>query len=111
MPSSAFLSVSLRSSAVQLSGDLRGWQTCQAGEESTPLAGLATARNIDRLPSVQSLGSPVISKLLSFAGALIGGYAGWALGGLLGLMTAYTLSLIGTGAGIYFGRRFARQFE
>jgi hypothetical protein len=45
------------------------------------------------------------------AGALIGGYAGWALGGLLGLMTAYTLSLIGTGAGIYFGRRFARQFE
>jgi len=51
-------------------------------------------------------------KLLSFAGAAVGGTAGWWLGAHVGLLTALTLGLVGTGAGLFAGRRFARtHFE
>lgn len=49
-------------------------------------------------------------KFYSFIGATIGSYAGWALGAPVGLMTAFMMSMVGTGAGIYAGRRTARYY-
>jgi uncharacterized protein YcfJ len=48
-------------------------------------------------------------KLMGFLGATIGGYAGWALGARFGTMTAFMVSMVGTGLGIYVGRRVARD--
>ena len=48
-----------------------------------------------------------MSKLLSLIGAIIGGTAGWWLGQRVGVMTAFCLSVVGTAAGVYVGRRIA----
>ena len=52
-----------------------------------------------------------MNKLFGFLGATLGGYAGWAAGALVGTGTAFVLSIVGTGVGIYVGRRVARLFE
>ncbi|MBK8006950.1 MAG: hypothetical protein IPK12_24630 [Gemmatimonadetes bacterium] len=52
-----------------------------------------------------------MGKLLGFVGATIGGYAGWALGARVGTMTAFMVSMVGTGAGIYYGRKLGREYE
>jgi hypothetical protein len=36
---------------------------------------------------------------------IVGGWIGWWLGDHVGLMTAFILSMVGTGFGMYFGRR------
>ena len=51
-----------------------------------------------------------MSKLLGFVGATVGGYAGWAVGALAGPFTAFVVSMIGTGFGMYWGRRLAQHF-
>jgi len=51
-----------------------------------------------------------MGKLFSFIGAIIGSYAGWALGARAGTETAFILSMIGTGIGIYYGRRIAADY-
>lgn len=53
------------------------------------------------------LGSKV-SGLLSLLGALFGGWIGWWLGDFVGLMTAFFLSTIASGVGLYAGRRLAQ---
>jgi len=52
-----------------------------------------------------------MGKLFSFLGATIGGYAGWFLGAKVGFMTAFVLSIVGTGIGIYYGRRLAANMS
>ena len=52
-----------------------------------------------------------MTKLFVFIGSTIGGYAGWAIGAPVGVMTAFMLSVVGTGAGIYAGRRVAQRLE
>lgn len=49
--------------------------------------------------------------MLGFIGATVGGYAGWALGARFGTMTAFIISIIGTGIGIYAGNRTASNYE
>ena len=51
-----------------------------------------------------------MSKLFSFIGATIGGYAGWFLGAKVGFTTAFILSMVGTGFGMYYGRRIAQYY-
>ena len=46
-----------------------------------------------------------MNKLIGFVGATVGSYAGWALGARIGMVTAFMLSMVGTGLGIYVGRR------
>ena len=48
-----------------------------------------------------------MSKLLAWVGASVGGTVGWWAGDRLGLFTAFVLSMVGTGAGLYVGRRMA----
>jgi hypothetical protein len=43
--------------------------------------------------------------LFGLVGTLAGGWLGWWLGEQVGLMTAVILGSIGSGAGLYFGRR------
>ena len=53
----------------------------------------------------------MLSKLLIFIGATAGGALGWWLGNLAGFMTAFFVSTIGSGVGIYYGRRLAQHYE
>jgi len=48
-----------------------------------------------------------VSKVLTFLGASIGGAIGWWLGARIGTMTAFVVSTVGTGVGVYAGRRIA----
>ena len=46
----------------------------------------------------------------SFIGATVGGYAGWAIGVRIGTATALVMSVVGTGLGMYYGRRIAMHY-
>jgi uncharacterized membrane protein YbhN (UPF0104 family) len=48
-----------------------------------------------------------MSKLLSVVGASVGSAIGWWLGARVGMMTAFVVSVLGTGVGVYAGRRIA----
>jgi hypothetical protein len=48
-----------------------------------------------------------MSKLLTLVGATLGGAIGWWLRAGVGIMTAFIVSVAGTGAGIDAGRRIA----
>jgi hypothetical protein len=50
-------------------------------------------------------------KLFGFIGGTVGGYAGWYAGALVGVMTAFGLSMVGTGVGMYFAYRAAQEYE
>ena len=52
-----------------------------------------------------------MGKLFSFIGATVGSYAGWFLGAKVGFTTAFMLSMVGTGVGMYLGIRAARNYE
>lgn len=49
-------------------------------------------------------------KLLGLVGATLGGAVGWWLGARVGLMTAFVLSMVGTGAGMYVGFQIASRY-
>jgi uncharacterized membrane protein YeaQ/YmgE (transglycosylase-associated protein family) len=48
-----------------------------------------------------------MSTLLAWVGATVGGALGWWAGSSHGLFTAFVLSTVGTGVGLYLGRRLA----
>jgi hypothetical protein len=52
-----------------------------------------------------------MTKRLMLVGSTLGSYTGWWLGGHAGMMTAFVLSMIGTGAGLYYGRRIGQSYE
>ena len=52
-----------------------------------------------------------MKKLFGFVGATVGGYAGWYLGAVIGFMTAFSLSMVGTGVGMYIAFRAAQNYE
>ena len=51
-----------------------------------------------------------MEKLLVFLGLSVGGWIGWAVGAPFGLFAAFFLSIVGTGLGLYVGRRIARDY-
>ena len=48
-----------------------------------------------------------MGRLFAIIGSTIGGWIGWTVGARVGLMTAWTLGVVGTAAGVYYGRIFA----
>jgi hypothetical protein len=52
-----------------------------------------------------------MSKLLSFAGATVGGYVGWAIGSPMGFFGAFVVSMIGTGFGMYYGVKLSKRWS
>jgi hypothetical protein len=51
-----------------------------------------------------------MGKLFAFIGATIGSYAGWFLGARIGFTTAFMVSMVGTGIGMYYGHRIAKNY-
>jgi uncharacterized protein len=51
-----------------------------------------------------------MNKLASFIGMTVGGAIGWYAGSIGGFMTAFVLSCVGTGVGLYLARRAAQQY-
>jgi hypothetical protein len=45
-------------------------------------------------------------KMLNTLGAFIGGTIGWYLGAVVGTGTAFVLSMVGTGVGIYAAKKY-----
>jgi len=51
-----------------------------------------------------------MTKLFVFIGATIGGWVGWAVGAPVGMFTAFAVSMVGTGVGMYYGRKAAQHW-
>jgi hypothetical protein len=51
-----------------------------------------------------------MKKLCVMIGSTIGGSLGWAAGAPIGTMTAFMISMVGTGIGMYAGFRFADRY-
>jgi len=51
-----------------------------------------------------------MARLLGLVGATVGSAIGWWLGEHVGLMTAFLISTVGTGAGFYWGRQIADTY-
>jgi membrane protein YqaA with SNARE-associated domain len=52
-----------------------------------------------------------VTKLCTFAGSLVGGYAGWALAEDGGMFVALLASGAGSIIGVYLGWKLARKIE
>jgi uncharacterized membrane protein YeaQ/YmgE (transglycosylase-associated protein family) len=52
-----------------------------------------------------------MTRLLGFVGATAGGAVGWWMGAPVGMMTAFMLSMVGTGVGLYAGHKFAQYYD
>ncbi|HET9985941.1 MAG TPA: hypothetical protein VFQ38_20245 [Longimicrobiales bacterium] len=50
-------------------------------------------------------------KMLGYIGATAGGWIGWYAGAAGGMFTAFVLSMVGTGVGMYMGRRVAQRYS
>lgn len=57
-----------------------------------------------------NLGASRMAKILVLTGSFVGGTIGWWLGAFVGTMTAFMISMVGTGVGVYVGRRIANEF-
>jgi hypothetical protein len=51
-----------------------------------------------------------MNKLLGFLGMALGGWAGWAAGAPISIFTAFILSVVGTGVGLWAARRLAQLY-
>lgn len=51
-----------------------------------------------------------MKKLFVFLGSTVGSYIGWWLGEDFGFMTAFILSMVGLGAGMWLGARYAQRY-
>jgi membrane protein YqaA with SNARE-associated domain len=51
-----------------------------------------------------------MAAALWFIGATLGGLLGWWLGHFVGTVTAFVLSTLGTGAGVYWARRIMADY-
>lgn len=49
-------------------------------------------------------------RVLAVVGMAAGGWIGWELGALVSTFTAFIVSVVGTGLGLYAVNRFSRQF-
>jgi hypothetical protein len=50
-----------------------------------------------------------MKKIITISGVMLGSYLGWWLGEKVGLVTAFMLSTIGAGIGLYVTRRWAKN--
>ncbi len=51
-----------------------------------------------------------MNKLVAWIGMTVGGWIGWAIGAPISIFTAFIVSIVGTGVGLYVARRIARDY-
>lgn len=49
-----------------------------------------------------------MKRLLDLIGMFVGGWLGWMAGAAISFFTAFVVSIVGTGLGLYAIRRFTR---
>lgn len=52
----------------------------------------------------------LVQKLLGWLGLTLGGWLGWMVGQPISLAAALLFSAVGTGFGLYVGRRIAQEY-
>ncbi len=50
-----------------------------------------------------------MKRFLDLVGMTAGGWLGWTVGAWVSLFTAFIVSMVGTGVGLYYTRRFTKQ--
>jgi len=63
------------------------------------------------VPLIGTYSNESMTRLLLILAAAVGGYAGWALGAVVGTFTAFTVSMVGTGVGLYFAHRVTEHYR
>lgn len=53
----------------------------------------------------------MVTKMIQLLGSFVVGSIGWWLGMKVGVTTAVMLSAVGTGVGVYAGRRIAARYD
>ena len=53
--------------------------------------------------------APTVRRLLDFVGMSAGGWLGWMVGAWVSLFTAFVVSFVGMGAGLYAARRITER--
>jgi hypothetical protein len=51
-----------------------------------------------------------LAKIAAFIGMTVGGAIGWYVGNVVGFWTAFVLSCVGTGVGLWAARRYSQQY-
>jgi hypothetical protein len=51
-----------------------------------------------------------MGRMVDFLGMTLGGWLGWAIGDRLSLFVGILLSIVGTGVGLYLGRRWLGDY-
>ena len=51
-----------------------------------------------------------MNKLFNFLGMTVGGWVGWALGAPISIFTAFMLSIVGTGLGLWGAQWMVRRY-
>lgn len=75
---------------------------------------IAVSRVVSMNPALPRVVDPrwtLMKKLFILIGTTAGSGIGWWIGNKVGFMTAFALSMVGTGLGMYYGIRFAREYE
>lgn len=49
-------------------------------------------------------------KIVKFVASTLGGYVGWQLGSVVGFMTAFFLSIIGSALGVYLVNLWVSEY-
>lgn len=89
------------------------------GGRARERAAAADGNDVTRAASLQPRPAPLacttegvwlMEKLLVIVGTTAGGWIGWALGERVGMTTAFILGTIGSGIGLYVGRRIVRDY-
>jgi len=52
-----------------------------------------------------------VKKVIVLITTTVGSAAGWWLGARVGFMTAFILSMVGFGFGMYYGNKYAKSVE
>jgi len=49
-----------------------------------------------------------MKAVMNLAGMTLGGWIGWALGARVSFFTAFVVSMVGTGVGLYYAQKVTR---
>jgi 2-dehydropantoate 2-reductase len=93
------------------SGSVRGWRShCTASSCPRCFRSSGGRAVSSRSPFLPDRDRIQMKKLLGFVGATLGGAVGWWAGSAVGIMTAFMVSTVASGVGLYLGRRLADHY-